>query len=299
VSTGCAPVLRRAVIAGGAGAVGALFSRELAASGVDVCVVDRVEPDAGGHRFVAADVTRPGPALAAEVHDADLVLLAVPEAAALAAVAPLAGAMRPGAVLADTLSVKSRIADAMQVLPAGVEAVSLNPMFAPALGFSGRPVAAVVIRKGRGASALLGLVGAWGGGVVAVTADEHDRLAAAGQALTHAAVLAFGLALTELQVDAARLRQIAPPPHTTMLAMLARIAAGTPEVYWDVQAGNPYAAQARTALARGVSRFAQLADRDEDGFAAALAEIAAAFGPELGDYRNICAHVFATINEKG
>lgn len=285
----------RAVVVGGSGAVGALIARRLSDSGWEVLVVDRVPPD-DGHRYRPGDVTGLRPELAAELGAAQLVVLAVPEPVAVAAVRGVAGALGPDAVLVDTLSVKQRIVQAFHTDAPGVQVVSLNPMFAPGLGFQGRPVAAVVVHDGPRARQLLDLVGDWGGRVVTTTAEEHDRLTGAAQALTHASVLAFGLALGQLDVDVAELRKIAPPPHTALLAVLARIAAGTPEVYWDVQAANPQAPSARQALADGLQRLAGLlATGTEADFAALLGEVRDTLGPDLDHYSGTCARLFASL----
>ena len=128
----------------------------------------------------------------------------------------------------------------------------------------------MIVRDGQRGRALRDLIEQWGARVVTVTADQHDRVAAAAQALTHAAVIAFGAALAELDVDIADLDRMGPPPHTALLSLLARIASGAPEVYWDVQAANPYAPAARRALSRGVS---QLTDVVEDGNSAAFGDL--------------------------
>ncbi|WP_182908967.1 prephenate dehydrogenase/arogenate dehydrogenase family protein [Microbispora sp. H13382] len=305
-------LLRRCVVVGGAGAVGGLFAGHLLRSGAEVVVVDPApgagqpsadQPSADQHsagepRFLRGDITDIGPDLAVEIGRADLVLLAVPEPVALAAVKQVAAAMRPGALLADTLSVKGPIAEAIRAHAGDVEAAGLNPMFAPSLGFAGRPVAAVVVHDGPRTRALLRLVESWGGRAVRLGAHEHDRLAAATQALTHAAVLSFGFALARLGVGIAELAAVAPPPHATMLALLARIASGTPEVYWDVQSANPQAAAARAALAEGVRTLAGLLDGPADGeaeFAAALGGLRELLGPDLGFYRDTCAGMFGAL----
>src|SRR4030088_2257036 len=146
--------------------------------------------------------------------------------------------MRAAGRLIGTVSAKTGIVAALAAHASHVQAVSLNPMFGPDLGFNGRAVAAVVVRDGPRARALLDAIGRRGGRVAEVGADEHDRVAAAAQALTHAAVLAFGLALDELGVAIEDLGAVATPPHLTLLALLARIASGVPETYWEVQAGN-------------------------------------------------------------
>jgi prephenate dehydrogenase len=119
----------------------------------------------------------------------------------------------------DTLSVKTDIVAALAAHAGHLEAVSLNPMFAPALRFDGRRVAAVVGRDGPRARALLDAVDRRGGRVAELGADEHDRIAA----VTQAVVLAFGLALGELGVAVKDLGAVATPPHLTLPALLARL----------------------------------------------------------------------------
>jgi prephenate dehydrogenase len=114
------------------------------------------------------------------------------------------------------------------------------------------------------------------------------------QALTHAAVLAFGLALDELGVAAQDLGAIATPPHLTLLALLARIASGGPETYRDVQAGNPHARRARTALAAGLATLADAADHGTgDDFAAILERARQSLGADCDAYARICEELFA------
>ncbi|MFJ6748331.1 MULTISPECIES: NAD-binding protein [unclassified Streptomyces] len=291
-------MIRSCVVVGGGGAVGTLFVRRLLEAGREVCVVDTAGPGeewadgAPRPRHVRGDITEAGTRKEAGLGRADLVLLALPEQVALDALPHLAGELRPGALLAETLSVKQPMAALMEKYP-GVETLGLNPMFAPSLGFEGRPVAAVVRHGGPLAEELLGLVESWGSTVVRVDAAEHDRLAGASQALTHAAVLAFGTALAGFGPTAGELRDIAPPPHRTLLALLARVLSGAPEVYWDVQYANPEAPAARRALADGIRRLATVVEEGaEDDFGALLDELRDYLGPDLAHHRDVCARLF-------
>jgi prephenate dehydrogenase len=287
----------RCVVAGGAGAVGGLVVELLLGAGADVLVVDVAPPPAESGQvcaYVRGDVRAMDSWLVAEMRLADIVVLAVPERVALAAVPALARQLRPGGLLVDTLSVKTGIVAALAAHAGHLEAVSLNPMFAPALGFDGRAVAAVVVRDGPRARALLEAVGRRGARVAEVGADEHDRVAAATQALTHAAVLAFGLALDELGVAVDDLVALATPPHLTLLALLARIASGEPQTYWDVQAGNPHAGRARTALAAGLATLADAADYGtERDFASILERARGSLGPDGDAHARRCEALFA------
>jgi prephenate dehydrogenase len=291
------PARLRCVVVGGAGSVGSLFADHLVRWGAEVCVIDVAEPPqhaAGiGPRYEHADLLVPSPQLAAELSRTDVVVLALPESVACDAVEGVVGALRPGALVVDTLSVKGRFVQAVRAAPPSIEVMSLNPMFAPSLGFEGRPVAAILIHDGPRAQEFLRLIELWGGRVVRMTADTHDRLAAATQALTHATVLGFGLALAGLKVDISELSAVAPPPHATMLALLARIVSSTPQVYWDVQAANDQAPLAREALADGLRRLTGLVDHGrEDSWAAAFDELRDVLGTDLEHYRDLCARIF-------
>ncbi|MEU0677511.1 prephenate dehydrogenase/arogenate dehydrogenase family protein [Streptomyces sp. NPDC006172] len=281
------------VVAGGGGAVGRMFAERLAASGARVLCVD---PAATAPGVATDDIRAPGPAAAEALARADLVLLAVPESVALEAVRPVTRLMRADALFADTLSVKEGVARCLRTRAPGVQAVGLNPMFAPSLPLAGRPVAAVVVTDGPAARALLGLVGDWGARVVEMTAQEHDRQTAAQQAATHAAVLAFGLALGELGVDLDALCATAPPPHRSLLQLLARIASGTPEVYRDVQAANPHAEAARQAVGRGLERLGRAVAEGPVAFEALFDELRATLGARhLRELADSCAESFARL----
>jgi prephenate dehydrogenase len=268
----------------------------LLGAGADVFVADVAAPPAEVARVCGharGDVRVMDARLVAEMRLADIVVLALPQHVALAAMPAVARQLRPGTLLADTLSVKTGIVAALAAHAAHLEAVSLNPMFAPDLGFDGRAVAAVVVHDGPRARALLDAVGRRGGRVAELGADQHDRVAAVTQALTHAAVLAFGLALDELGVAVDDLGSVATPPHLTLLALLDRITSGTPETYWHVQAGNPHARRARTALAAGLATLAETADNGTGAdFAAILERAHDRLGRDCDAYSRICEELF-------
>jgi 7-keto-8-aminopelargonate synthetase-like enzyme/prephenate dehydrogenase len=287
------------VVVGGGG-VGSMFAALLGDAGDRVCVIDRAPRPTPrpGEVFEQGDITAPTRRVLDELRDAELVVLALPEDVALAAVEIVSSAMRPGALLVDTSSVKTAICDAMRTRAAHLEGLGLNPMFAPSLDPAGRPIAAVVVRGGPRTTRLLELLAERGGRIVELTADQHDRLTAAAQALPHAAILAFGAALAELDVDLRELERIAPPPCATLLALLARIVSGPPEVYWQIQIANPGAEAAREGLAASLGGLIAAADRrDGEAFAGLLRAGRRALGERVPAYRERCAAMFGTLVE--
>ncbi len=283
-----AATLSRAVVFG-CGAVGALLCRELTAL-VDRLVIVDVRDSASGFSHdhqLRADVRSPTDEVRRTLAQADLVILAVPEEAALDGLAGVTAAMGEGSLLVDTLSVKSRIVSSIRQLDPPLEVLSINPMFAPSLGFRGHTVLAVPVSPGPRSDAFASYLRRWGAKVVFEDSEGHDRAAAALQAVTHAAVISFGDALRRLHVDVSDLTCIAPPPHRTLLALLARVVSGEPDVYLDVQKGNPFAGEARQALSDALGEFCVLAEGgDQEGFhrrIGALTEL-------LGDLRDPLAH---------
>jgi prephenate dehydrogenase len=273
-----------------------MIARRLTDDGCDVRIVDPALSGQGGAAGHSCDISAMSQEVVADLGRAEVVVLAVPESVALAALPSVAAAMAPGALLMNTLSVQGEIGLAGGPHADHLELLGINPMFAPSLDPKGRAVAAVVVRDGPRVQAMLDVVAGWGARVVRVSADEHDRLAAATQGLTHATVLVFGLALTQMlgtTHDIAALAAIAPPPHATLLALLARIVGGTPEVYWDVQSGNPHAESAREALAAGVRRLADLINAGQPAFTRGLLELRGLLGAHFEPYRDHCKALFS------
>jgi prephenate dehydrogenase len=289
----------QAVVVGGAGEVGRLFLSLLTAHAERRLIV--VDPKAGGSSFaghdtIHEDVRRPGGELLRRLQAADLVVLATPESVALDCLPLLAKQLKSTCLLVDTLSVKSRIAQALDGTALQCEALGLNPMFAPSLGFSGQSTIATRYRQGPRSKRLLGLIAAQGCRLTEMTAEEHDCCTAALQVATHAAVLSFGLSLARTGYDLATCEQIMPPPHRTMLALLARILKADPEVYWDIQAGNPRAETIRSQLIAAAVHLQETVKADDtSGFRADLASLRQLFGEGRSRYEALCEDLFKLI----
>ncbi|MDG3016823.1 prephenate dehydrogenase/arogenate dehydrogenase family protein [Speluncibacter jeojiensis] len=287
----------RVVVAGG-GAVGQWVAAMMRAAGDAVVVTDPDNAAAQLH----SDITGPDAPLRDALRAADTVVLAVPAQAALAAIPVLAPDLRDGALLVETLSVKAQAARAVAAAGGRWQALGINPLFSPDLEPRGRPVATVGHRSGPRTEDFLELLGRQGCRVVPVEADAHDRLSAATQALVHAAVLTFGLALSDLAqsdpgLSPELLEAAATPPAATAMALLARIGGGTPEVYWDVQSGNPHGAAVRKLLGAAAARIGSVVDNGTEGdFADLMQQATAGLGERLGDHRATALRLFTVLS---
>jgi prephenate dehydrogenase len=245
--------LKSVLILGAAGAFGRLFNSLLAQEGYSITGIDsapidgKVEGIFDG--FVVADLlTSPSQEVIAATRQADWVLSCMPQDATLFALESLAPHMQRGSLFMDMLSVKASISLLMQVVRDDVEFLSIHPMFAPSVGFRLQNVVIIRVKEGAHCQAMVSLLAKWGARLHYLTAEQHDRSTAAVQVATHAAVISFGIALNAMSYNVADALPISSPPHRTLLALLARIVNGSPEVYWQIQAENPFAPDVRSAI---------------------------------------------------
>jgi prephenate dehydrogenase len=242
-------MFKSAIILGVLGEVGRLLARSLRSSGIRITGVDlRNELSGGCDEYIQANAVELGTDLQAKVHAAECLFLCLPEEAAMAATQGLAQCLPDGALWVDTLSIKGPITEVLQGQKHRLQILSINPMFAPALGWLGRPVAAVALSKGERAEFLQRLLISWGARIELVTAPEHDEATAVIQVATHAAAIAFGATLLELGCDMHATVRLATPPHRLILALVRRIVEQNPEVYWEIQRDHPLGAATRRAL---------------------------------------------------
>jgi 4-amino-4-deoxyprephenate dehydrogenase len=292
----------RAVVAGSAGAMGRLLVDHLLAEKVRLTGIDQ-KPHAPNNQFTSlqSDITGASAEVKSAIAGADCVLLCLPEEVAIASVPVLRQTMAAGALLVETLSVKLPFAHHAATFGEQIEVLGINPMFAPDLGFAGQKVAVVKTRSGPRTEWFLKMMSRWGAETSLVTAEEHDRIAADVQGLTHAAILAFGLALSKLQYTPESAARMLTPPHRTLLSLLARIVLGEPQVYWDVQKSNVMSEDARRALAASVEEIKAIIESgDRERFIAVFQEIGRMLQPDLAALGSNAAELFrAQMPAKG
>ena len=272
-----------AVILGGLGQVGTLLSKSLRSSGISVTLVDRhpqTHTQSVDIAFLQSNLDTFSPALQAAISSAGCVCVCLPEDIALSIAARVGNLMPPGSLWVDTLSVKSGIVHALAQQAGRLQILSINPMFAPVMGWQGGAVALVEMCAGAGSAFFKQLLGNWGARLESVTAEEHDRLTAAIQVATHAAVLAFGAVLLSLDFDLEAALRLSSPPHRLLLTLLHRITTQSPDVYWDIQAHHPLAARVRGELIAALQQIqTDSAHQDATRFTATLSQLKALLEP--------------------
>lgn len=278
-------VAGKTVILGGGGAMGSLLGASIAGAGMSVVLIDIVPAPAGNRENVSSvtgDVRVLSDEVRREIASADWVIATLPERLLLDTWENIIGLLAAGTLFVDTLSVKLPLISAMTgKVPASVEVLSINPMFAPALGFPGQNVAVIELAGGVRSAQFLTLLQGLGARLLKMAAMQHDRYAAMLQSATHAAIIVFGVALRKLDYDIEAVLPVMTPPHRAMLALLARILGASPEVYWDIQAENPFAPGARQAIEDALRELTLTVDQNDPGhFLKLLSELREMFGSE-------------------
>jgi prephenate dehydrogenase len=180
--------------------------------------------------------------------EAELVLVAVPISKTPEVIKLLAGQVQRGALLSDIASVKSDVVEVMKTIEAKVELVSLHPLFGPgATSVKGKDFVAVPVKPGRRYAAFKNRLIELGARVTEMEAEEHDRLMAITQCMTHFVLLAYLDAL-KLMKGLKQAEKLRTPMFATLIDLAKSVLAGNPELYGELQVRNRYARVVRSSL---------------------------------------------------
>lgn len=297
VRMGQLTLIRRAVLLGVNGLVGQLLARKLVESGASVSGLDLQEEAFDrdlGIDYTQCDATAHTAEGLKAIGSADTVFVCLPEDAALEALPEVVKGAAQDSLIIDTLSVKKGLVAALEPLRPTQEYVSINPMFSPKIGFAGQGVALVTVNAGPRGAEFESLLTSWGARGVHVGADEHDRITALMQVVTHAALMSIGLVMHEWGYDLEKAVGMATPPHRICLALLARMADASPEVYWDIQRSNAFAADARRCLLDKLSDLSEIVAGDqEESFRDVMARIGSVLDPLRNELLDCAASISA------
>ena len=250
---------KRALIIGGSGKMGGWFAEFLASQGFDVTIADPVA-STHGH----AQISR----WEDDALDEDLIVLATPLGITAQLLHGLA-ARAPRGLIFDLGSLKTPLRSGLQALSAaGCRVTSLHPMFGPDTTLlSGRHVIFIDLGNAQALRDAQELFAPTMAERVVMGLDEHDRLIAYVLGLSHALNIAFFTALAGSGEAAPRLARMSSTTFDSQLDVAARVAAESPELYFEIQSLNDYGGESLEALRRSVEELvASIKSKDAAGF---------------------------------
>lgn len=292
-------MISRILILGINGGFGVLFSNLLAKKGINVSGADLADTSNSAvkcDQYIACDIRKPSKELEALAKNADVLLFCVPEHILLPALKIFIGLTLPQTLLIDTLSIKSPLQNIVTDRRNDIQHLSINPMFAPDIGFKNQNIAVISIVNGNKCQEFIKYMESWYANVVTMDIETHDRQTAITQALTHAVTIAFGDCLQHLGYDANKAWSISSPPHRLLMTLYARILGKDPDVYWEIQTDNPFASDARKALIQSLKMMESISlNQDRDEFINVLASGKKAVSDILPKLETLTKKIFREI----
>ena len=221
------------LIVGGAGAMGQWFARFFVERGEAVYILDpRPDSRSIAEELGAAVVDRQ------KLSDADVVLISVPIDVAPSVIKDTAPVLKDGALLMDITSIKRSPVDAMRSAIKGrnLEGLSVHPLFGPTTEMMKKQtVIFVPVRSGRLSHWIEQTFREAGAHIEYMEADEHDRLMAVVQGLTHFVYITFGQTLRALGFDIEGSRRYMSPIYEIMTDFGGRVLHQEPRLYGLIQ----------------------------------------------------------------
>jgi chorismate mutase/prephenate dehydrogenase len=254
---------KRALVIGGRGKMGAWFSDFLASQGFLVTIAD---PVGGLPGFDQLADWQDHPL------DADLIVLATP-LSATAEILKLLAKRAPRGLIFDLGSLKTPLRAGLDALvSAGCRVTSLHPMFGPDTQLlSGRHVIFIDLGNRSALEEAQELFAPTMAERVVMGLDEHDRLIAYVLGLSHALNIAFFTALADSGEAAPRLARLSSTTFDSQMDVASRVAAESPDLYFEIQSLNQYGEESLTALQEAVGRLiAAVQSKDADAFTALM-----------------------------
>lgn len=285
----------KTLIVGGAGEMGRWLARFLKEQGMDVAIadIDSHTPEIADELGVAlGDVQKVG--------DFDIVLVSVPIDVTEEVISRIAPKMRPGSLLTDVTSVKKGPIEAMKKAPKGVEIIGTHPMFSPIVqDVKGQTVILVPVegRDERWLPKIKTLFEDNGAHVEMLSAEEHDRIMAVVQGLTHFAYISTGATLDALNFDIGKSRRFMSPVYEIMIDFVGRLLAQNPHLYATIQT-NPEVEKVRDTFIAQCKTLSESIKKDDiDGFVRSMRKAATHFGDTEAALRRSDKLVNAKIAE--
>lgn len=210
---------------------------------------------------------------------ADIVMISVPIHRTVEVIASIAPILRKDQILCDLTSLKVRPVEAM--LTSAAEVIGLHPMFGPSVdSLSGQTIIVVPARcREVSCDILTRIFISMGASITYSTPDEHDRMMAIIQGLTHFRSLVMAETLRRLGIEPDRTVSWMSPVYQIEMNITGRLLAQDASLYGDIFTLNPYIPDVlQTCSVASQDIMELISSQDKEGFCSLFEKNAAWFG---------------------
>jgi prephenate dehydrogenase len=170
----------------------------------------------------------------------DLVMVSVPIRETVAVIRSIAPILKPYQIFCDLTSLKIGPVAAMMESEASV--IGLHPMFGPGVpSLRGQTIVATPARCSRETlQAVLSIFEQEGAALTISTPEEHDRIMALVQGLTHSVTLLVADTMRRLSVTPEDTIPFMSPVYQIEMGLVGRLLSQDPDLYGDILTLNPH-----------------------------------------------------------
>jgi len=236
-------------IIGGTGQMGRFFAEVFRAAGWEVVV--------SGTKTA---LTNPD---VAEM--ADLVMVSVPIRATVDVIREVAPLLSEEQVFCDLTSLKAEPVRAM--LESRAEVIGLHPMGGPgAVSLRGQTIVATPARcRPETLEGLLSIFRDQGAAITLSTPEDHDRMMAVIQGLTHFGTLAKAEAIRRTGADVGETLAFTSPVYRIEMGFVGRVVAQDGGLYGDILQMNPAVPEVLAVFEEAVRTLREIVESGDDG----------------------------------
>jgi prephenate dehydrogenase len=188
----------------------------------------------------------------------DLVIVSVPIRDTVRVIGEIAPLLARDQLLCDFTSLKVRPVEAMLKSKANV--AGLHPMFGPTV--SSLKSQTIIVCPARVEDNLLQkLVAVFrkeGARCTMTTPEEHDKMMAVVQGLTHYVTLCMAESIRRLGVDIRTTQEFTSPVYQIELSLVGRLLSQDPDLYADILIENPYVPEVLEACRSSAGDLARI-----------------------------------------
>ena len=253
----------KAGIIGGSGKMGRLFAAVFKKAGYEVMVSGRTT------KVTSCDIAQ----------ECDLVIVSVPIRDTVKVIEEIAPLLRKDQLLCDLTSLK--VGPVAAMLKSKAEVIGLHPMFGPTVrSLKQQTIIACPARaKDASVDALLAVFRTQGAVCTITTPEEHDRMMAVVQGLTHFVTLCMADSVRRLGIDIDATKAFTSPVYRIELSLVGRLLSQDPDLYGSILQQNPFVLDVLAACRDSVADLQTIILRnDPEAFAAFFTRDARHFG---------------------
>ncbi|NMC77013.1 MAG: prephenate dehydrogenase/arogenate dehydrogenase family protein [Candidatus Methanofastidiosa archaeon] len=239
-------------IIGGTGKLGSLFKKIFEDEGFQVLVSSR------------------STALSKEelIRKSDVVIVSVPIESTIAVIREIAPFMSERKILMDLTSLK--VGPINEMLKSKADVLGAHPLFAPSIGdIRGQTIILCPERITNKAhyQNILSTLEKRGAHLLEMSAEEHDKMMAVIQGLTHFSAIVLCHSLKDLDFDVRKSFECTSPVYRLTLDMAGRILNQEPNLYADISLLNPKTPEVLSQYIKTAEAlFKRIEEKDRSGF---------------------------------